>query len=197
LKEGGEFDPKKIKQGGAHYFTEDPKFANNFAAGAWNEELMDYEAKGANVLPVHLGVKKTFDYENPEHLYLLDEKFPGLLGKFDDGKDKLPSYALAQGYWKDLEKPHVMEALKSLGFDSFHVNEAGVKNTAVFDPSLIRSKFAKFDPKEKDSGKLSAAIAGTTLGAGALAGSSEEAKADTPSTYSPLLEALRREKKRP
>lgn len=48
----------------------------------------------------------------------------------------------------------------------------------VLDPSQIRSKFAKFDPKKAKSGNLSAGIAGAgVLGASALAARGSEAQA--------------------
>lgn len=149
---------------GAAFLTENPKFASNFAS---------IRSKPGAVIPTHVSVAKTFDYENPEHVKALIEALPA------NSRFKTAQHAdLKSGDWEALEDGKVMDAIRSLGFDSMHIKEAGTKNLAVFDPSKIRSKFAEFDPAKKDSSHLSAGVAGATLlGAGAA---SEEAEASPP-----------------
>lgn len=163
-----EFDPNKANAGAkgkiAGFFTEDPKFANDYA--------FTPKTKGdhnPSVYPVHLKADNTFDYSNSEHLDQVFDKIPA--GKMKDIlKDNTINgrpmtvreleQQLEMGNWNYLEHPDVIKAIKSAGFDSMHVKENGTKNIAVFEPSQVRSKFAKFDPTQKKSGKLSYAEGG-------------------------------------
>jgi hypothetical protein len=174
---GDGFDQSKIKQGGAFFFSEDPEFAGKFASGTWNDKLADYEDKGANVLPVHLKAQKTFDPDNSSHMAQIKEAVRPVYEKRwahitdPDEKAKMIQVSMnsLDGSYPSLERSYVLDAIKNAGFDSYQVYENGRKNTAVFDPTQIRSKFAAFDPKKKKSGNLSAGIAGA-IGAGGAYG---------------------------
>jgi hypothetical protein len=175
--EGHGFDPEKIKQGRAIFVTEDPKFANKFSGGTWNERLADYDDAGANILPLLVNPKKAFDPDNIKHMAALKE---AVLPRFEkrwaevypnDTKKQAEMVQVSldaiDGSYPSLEKDYVLDAIQKAGFDSYHVYESGRKNLAIFDPAQVRSKFAAFDPKQAKSGNLSAGIAGAT-GAGAL-----------------------------
>lgn len=56
--------------------------------------------------------------------------------------------------------------------------------TAVFDPSQIRSKFAKFDPSEASSGNISAGV-GAAIGAGALGAGMMSQDANASDVFAP------------
>ena len=76
------------------------------------------------------------------------------------------------GNWQLYENEEVVEYLKSKGYDSMLLAEnyrqtyASHDTIALFDPSQIRGRFAKFDPKKAGSAGI---LAGTTaLGIGAM-----------------------------
>jgi hypothetical protein len=153
---------------GAVFFSEKPEFADNF-----NRKT---ETHG-QVIPVNLKVKNAFDYENPSHVNqivdgLSDKELRAINGRSPvEDKEVYKEFLKRQiglGSWLYVEKPEIMSAMKSKGFDAFHVHEMGSKNMAVFEPNQIRSKFAAFDPKKSGSGNISAGIAGA-IGAGAMA----------------------------
>jgi hypothetical protein len=75
--------------------------------------------------------------------------------------------------------PAVRGALKKLGYDGALVaDESGVA-TAIFDPSNIRGKFAKFDPSETQSSKLLAGVSGV-MGLGTLSAGATLQRDETP-----------------
>lgn len=143
--------------------------------------------KGTNIIPVNIRANNIFDYENPEHLKMLDEAFKNETNAW--GHPVIPSNYIKTGNWEEIEKPSIQRALRDLGFEGFNVKEAGVKNIGVYDPAMIRSIFAKFDPAKKDSTDFMAGLGAATLGAGAL---SSEAKADT-GKPSPSFQNIRKQ----
>ena len=218
-----------------------PALANRFAdAGDITE--------GANLIPVKINVKNTFDFRNPEHLHAIKQ--------FVSGSDM---EKIKNGEWRAIESDETIEAIKGFGFDSFRVMEGSRKkafaeadrtkskifadtregkqegsaffadkiadwkersgknslkptinkgdqgftvefqgeefkglgeraegsagiNTAIFDPSNIRSVNAAFDPARSKSSDLLASAAPVALGLGAL-GSGEEAEAGALSSF--------------
>ena len=50
-----------------------------------------------------------------------------------------------------MESPKFLQHLRDTGHTTFAVNEGGVQNVGVLDPSKIRGKFAEFDPTQADS----------------------------------------------
>lgn len=47
--------------------------------------------------------------------------------------------------WPGIETPAAQNYIRESGFDSFYINEDGVKNTAVYNPRQIKSIFNKFE----------------------------------------------------
>ncbi len=117
---------------GAHFFTKDPEFANEFL-GIYDE---GYEMKpGANIMPVYLQTQNPFDYENPEHIQSVLENYRIPQGISPEKvRDNLEV-----GNWNFIEDRNVQRAIKESGFDSFYVNEYGKKNLGVFEPTQIKS----------------------------------------------------------
>ena len=153
--------------GRATYFTKDPKFSENFLDDG---SLTDTFAKNSRIIPVNIRNKNVFDYENPEHLRILDENFPSILknynNEFSDGITA--QNLLKNGDWETLENPKIKNAIARSGFDGMYVKEAGNKNLGMFNPKNdVRVPWAKFDPESKTGGLLSgiggAAILGKEL----------------------------------
>ena len=104
--------------------------------------------------PVYVQAKNPWDYENPKHIEDAikgyKEKFPlkknnGMVSSdesmrhysFEDILRRLPT---RQGNnWSAIENAELQDILKGLGYDSFYVKEAGVKNLGVYDPTKIKS----------------------------------------------------------
>jgi len=105
---------------------------------------------GPNVMQVHVNAKNPFDYENPAHV-------EAVLGKMDPKEwDVNMMRRLLQnptGNWAQVEQPHVQQAIKDLGHDSFYVNEGGEKNLGLYNPTQIKSatgNVGTFDPTNPD-----------------------------------------------
>lgn len=127
---------------GTTYVTQDPEFASMFATGeAYSKGKPIEFTEGARILPLNVNVNNPFDYENPDHVNkviskLIDTDKPGVRGI-------KPGY-FEGGHWSRIEDKDVQKAIRQLGFDSFYVNENGVKNLGVYDPSSsIKSVFDK------------------------------------------------------
>ena len=118
-----------------------------------------------NIIPVYLKAENPFDYENPKHkkmvINFLFEKYGkkksnGKLGVAMKGKpilfdrEMLDELFTSEASWAFIESDQVQNAIRSLGFDSFFVEEIGVKNLAVFKPEQVKSVFNKgtFDPSD-------------------------------------------------
>lgn len=143
---------------GAIFLSEDPELASKFTGGAYDQGARSRKPGGGNVIPVHTSVKNTFDYDNPEHIKLIQEALPRF--KYEGSaifKD------LKNGEWPIMEDPYVQKIIKNSGFDSFYVQEKGVKNLGVYDPSHIRSKFAEFDPTKAGKYDISYAEGGDIM----------------------------------
>ena len=120
---------------GIFFTTPSPDFAQKFL-----QESSGNIAEGANVMPVYVSAKNPFDYENKKHVAALE---------VNAGLARNAVNEVKKGKWQRLEDRTVLETIKRLGFDGVYVNEEGVKNLAVFDPSQIKSAVGNrgtFDP---------------------------------------------------
>jgi hypothetical protein len=157
MPEGGirQFDPGWR---GATFVTPDAELANTMFA----HQLTPSE--GGHIYPVHVQVKKPFDFANKAHV---DD-----LMRHDDVLDYAEALGLTPnrfremveaGDWSKLEHPPVLDALQDLGHDSVYVNEMGVKNLGIFDPDgKIKSSIGnrgtydttEYDLTKKDGGEV-------------------------------------------
>jgi hypothetical protein len=122
--------------GKAVYVTTDPNIANVYAFNSMTKNA------GSQVLPVLIKEGKQYKVVGQQGMNELIEK----LG----GEDK----------WYELtQNPEAYaNAIKKLGYDT--VRDRGYAQTAVYDPTSIRSKFAAFDPKRrKEADILAGAVA--------------------------------------
>jgi len=167
MPEGGirQFDPGWR---GATFVTPDAKLANTMFA----HELTPSE--GGHIYPVHVQVKKPFDFANKAHV---DD-----LMRHDDVLDYAEALGLTPdrfremveaGDWSKLEHPPVLDALQDLGHDSMYVNEMGVKNLGIFDPAgKIKSSIGnrgtydttEYDITKKDGGEVHMQDGGAAFG---------------------------------
>ncbi len=164
----------------AHWFSDNPDTAGGYAdlasskavddlikkseaaerAGKWDEahnfmvqaeKLEQSGGKGGeNIIPLRLrGKIKEYDADG-QMMYQLEE---GQLNKW-------VKEAKAEGYEG--------VAIKNLSDEAGYGQYRPVTHYAIFDPKNIRSKFAKFDPKNKNSANILASGLGGALGLGLL-----------------------------
>ena len=134
LADFSEFDGK-----GLYFVTPSAEFSEKFT----KSEDGGF-AEGAKVMPVYVKASNPFDYENKKHVDIVSRRA------------YLQPHAVKevrQGKWQRIEDRTIIAAIKKSGFDGIYVNEEGVKNLAVFDPSQIKSatgNSGQFDPANPD-----------------------------------------------
>jgi len=85
-----------------------------------------------NIMPVFVRAENPFDYENPDHVFAVDNAY-------DHSMDSFPMQLIMNGAWKSIEDRDVQNAIKAAGFDAFYVREGGQKNLAVYEPTQLKS----------------------------------------------------------
>jgi hypothetical protein len=68
------------------------------------------------------------------------------------------SQRLKSGDWTIIEDKKVQDAIKKAGFDAFYIEEGGVKNLGVYDPTQLKSVFNKGEFNPKDPRLLAGAL---------------------------------------
>ena len=126
----GNFSVFRKSHRDAYFATPDPEFANDFLSNSGSTEPKE----GANVMPVYVKAENPFDYENPAHVAQMVEH----LQKTGWFRGVQPGF-FEMGRWDSIEDRAVQRGIRDLGFDSFYVNEGGVKNIGVFKPEQIKS----------------------------------------------------------
>jgi hypothetical protein len=147
---GNTIDPWSADNRDAVFLTPDPQFSSKYSGDQWDVDM----GRSPTTYPVYVQAKNPWDYENPEHIEDAikgyKEKFPlkknnGMVSSdesmrhysFEDILRRLPT---RQGNnWSAIENAELQDILKGLGYDSFYVKEAGVKNLGVYDPTTIKS----------------------------------------------------------
>jgi hypothetical protein len=102
-----------------------------------DDELLKSFESTKNVMPVYVSAQNPFDYENPNHVSMLEKE----LNKNGVLQTKTSDFIkyIQGGSYHNIELPDVQKAIKSLGFDGFHVEENGTKNLAVYKPNQLKS----------------------------------------------------------
>lgn len=104
-----------------------------FKTDEYREAVAQFIPTGPNILPLYVSAQNVFDFTNPAHV----DSVMNVLG---DTKVKKADFARTNN-WTTVESPEVQEAIRSLGFDGFYVNEHGAKNLAVYTPNQVKSVF--------------------------------------------------------
>jgi hypothetical protein len=100
------------------------------------ESIKSRMPTNANIVPVYVKAENPFDYENKQHIRDVLKKIDETSAlELDSGQIE----GLKKGDWTAVESPVILNAIKSLGFDSMYVEEMDEKNLAVFDPSQVKS----------------------------------------------------------
>ncbi len=131
-----------------------PIFVSPSADKAQSFSALKRLGKGAKrdyIYPLWVRAETPFDYEDSDHvqtvvLYLQQNNTGGpevagriKMGTLGPKKVEEVVKELQMGKWTVIESAPVQEALKSLGFDSFYVQEGNAKNLAVFKANQVKS----------------------------------------------------------
>jgi len=143
------------------FISPDPNFAEQFA-----EDRAKDEGKSSDemrIYPLWVRAETPFDYENKDHAEMVAQKIitdqklsgPDSAVRLKKSTPKANAFKkeIAGGLWSTIEDPVVQDALKSLGFDSFYVQEQGNKNLAVFKAEQVKSitgNIGDFSRESKD-----------------------------------------------
>jgi hypothetical protein len=140
----------------AVFVTPSPQWASDWI----DADMKMLEKTGVpkpRVMPVITRAKNPFDYENPTHVndVLNRISMPGAFSKEHVAEQ------IGEGNWNFIEDRKVQQAIKDLGFDSFYVQERGMKNLGVFDPTDVKSLFNRgsYDPMTQDISKRRGGLA--------------------------------------
>ena len=153
---------------GATFFTSKPKFIDDILGLDISEVI-----GGEVIYPVKIKTDKVFDYENAEHRKLLidrlnfDENNLPRTWSEDQARQNLWAIgSMHEGLWSTFEIPHVAEEIKKLGFRGYKTSEPGTVGLYYPEKGDVRSVFAKFDPRQSESGNILASIPAAALATG-------------------------------
>jgi hypothetical protein len=116
-----------------------------------DDELLKSFESTKNVMPVYVSAQNPFDYENPNHVAMLEKEL-NKNGVLQTKTNDFIKY-IQGGSYHNIELPDVQKAIKSLGFDGFYVEENGTKNLAVYKSNQLKSAIGntgEFDVTSSD-----------------------------------------------
>ena len=128
--------------------TATPESASSFDPKFKSFEKNPEHVENKAIYPVHVQVKKPFDYNNPKHFRELENYFYNNYNEIDTDQfiDEL-KYFKHQikrnpelDTWETMESYPVQKAIRDLGYDGFFAQEDRNKNLAVFSSNQIKSK---------------------------------------------------------
>jgi len=193
LKTDAQRDPKLAREHvtRAAFVTPDTKLANQFAE--INPDMFNrMDTYAPNVMPVRVQIENPFDFEDPTHRgnlgrhiedRMFDDEYKASrdidthgynddeLAQADALHDQIRRAAKDPENYKFFEQPHIRDALEALGYDSFYVNEQGIKNLGVFNPKRIKSDIGNrgtYDINEGDVTKAHGGLVHLAKGGGKL-----------------------------
>jgi hypothetical protein len=148
------FDSSKSKKDsdlttpGVTFLSPKPPFSESFLPVKQSGEYK----KGATMYPVSVDLSRNFDVDTPAGEKIVSEFIKKQYANDPKAADYFAiTVSDPHNNWTSLEKPEFLQHLRDNGFTSFAVNEGGVKNVGVLDPSKIRGKFAKYNPEDAES----------------------------------------------
>lgn len=134
--------------GTGHYFAPTPKQTEFYIAGNYDAAGDPIFFKGSQQIPVKLKMNKP---------YHIDKDTMHSRAAKENMEKELGFSSAAWPLYPD-KRQDFMDALGKAGYDSVVVSYKGTpKEYVIPNPNQIRSRFAKFDPKKRDSSDLLAA----------------------------------------
>lgn len=163
------------------FVSPEARFAEDFIKRRIKEAkslqyLSEDKEREAKIYPLWVRAETPFDYENEDHVRMVMDYLKAnhlvsqnleALKKFYPNTEPTLKIALAsnahekvdkveesltRGDWRITEDAVVQAALKTLGFDSFHIKEDNIKQLAVFKANQVKSitgNIGEFNPENK------------------------------------------------
>jgi len=154
----------------AIFISPSSKFANDFTGNDWvtSDPAGQFSP---TMYPLRFKAKNVWDYDNPQHLEQLKNKYNELYPMKSNEKyipseqyvmqkdfnDRIDSMPTRDTNYFIVENEKAQNAIKNLNNDAFYNREQGVKNIGIYNPDNIRSRFAAFDPFRRNAA-LAAAL---------------------------------------
>lgn len=164
-------DYEQINPEKTFYATQDPSYASIYAiepsaSSMGGKGIVDYESLKPNVMPVLIKKGEILDTRIPSHKKIFDKDFYMQYGNGTPLTDKkLPDWVEGEDFREMFDE--VNPKFKGVFLDEGKIPtwDGGLKDrgvsAAIFNPSIIRSRFAAFDPLRQSSPSL---LAGGLLG---------------------------------
>jgi hypothetical protein len=151
-------------QGEPIFVSPTVRFAEKFPVGSASPRVAANQNQ--TIYPLHVNATNPFDYENTDDIqkviYEISKSDPEqaekLKNEFKYYANMGDKFGTQTGNWGLIENTLVQDAIKKLGYDSFYVNEEGIKNLGVYDPSQVKTAIGNqgtFDPNDVDMTKAS------------------------------------------
>ena len=149
-------------QGEPIFVSPTVRFAEKFPVGSASPRVAANQNQ--TIYPLHVNATNPFDYENTDDIqkviYEISKSDPEqaekLNNEFKYYSNMGEKFGNQTGNWGLIENTLVQDAIKKLGYDSFYVNEEGIKNLGVYDPSQVKTAIGNqgtFDPNDVDMTK--------------------------------------------
>lgn len=121
--------------GKAIFMAPTPAEAEKFGA----RHIVEEGDGNVSVMPVYVKAENPFDYDNEDHVAAVVRELNKSTDRWGQPRGRNMQGDLSRGNWEAIESDLVRQAIQAAGFDSFYVEEAGVKNLGVFAPSQVKS----------------------------------------------------------
>jgi hypothetical protein len=142
-------------------------FAESFPVGSKSPTIA--AEKNQTLYPLHINATNPFDYDDINQIEKVIQQIsksdPDEAEKIKNEFDyylKMARFGNQTGNWGLIENPVVQDAIKKLGHDSFYVNEEGIKNIGLYDPSQVKSAIGNRGTYDINDPDINKAIGGLT-----------------------------------
>jgi hypothetical protein len=159
--------PHFQKEGDPIFVSPNLDFAESFPVGSKSPTIA--AEKNQTLYPLHINATNPFDYDDINQIEKVIQQIsksdPDEAEKIKNEFDyylKMARFGNQTGNWGLIENPVVQDAIKKLGHDSFYVNEEGIKNIGLYDPSQVKSAIGNRGTYDINDPDINKAIGGLT-----------------------------------
>ena len=161
-------DYEQINPNKSFYVTQDPSYASIYsyeptASSMGGKSIKDFQDLKPNVMPVMIRKNEILDTRIPAGKNIFDKDFYMKYGNATQLTEKnLPDWVEAEDFKDMFEATN--SKLKGVFADEGKIPtwEGGLKDrgvsAAIFDPSIVRSRFAAFDPFRRNEADILAGV---------------------------------------
>jgi hypothetical protein len=146
------------------------EFAEKFPVGSASPRIAANQNQ--TIYPLHVNATNPFDYENTNDIekiiYEISKSDPEqaekLKNEFKYYANMGDKFGSQTGNWGLIENTLVQDAIKKLGYDSFYVNEEGVKNLGVYNPNQVKTAIGNRGTYDIEDADITKADGGKIVG---------------------------------